>query len=180
MRGCHLWVIAVIVFTNAGACAAGDPAPSGGGDDDGNGNVDLCEIFDASIGPDAAPTHAGHAPDRVITQEIGNLNRFWASHVVAFAYGADLPEAMHNAVASPDGYIYYDPGFLEMYDAKQFSYAPSQSRLGESGPELDAVSVRETKAKAGVVENPGEVASHLHHVFPQEYRAWFRARGVDR
>jgi hypothetical protein len=39
--------------------------------------------------------------------------------------------------------------------------------------------VRETNAKAGVVKNPGEVATHRHHVFPQEYRAWFRARGVD-
>jgi hypothetical protein len=59
------------------------------------------------------------------------------------------------------------------------SFASESSWLGESGPELDTVSVRDTNAKAGVVENPGEVATRRHHVFPQEYRAWFRARGVD-
>jgi hypothetical protein len=59
------------------------------------------------------------------------------------------------------------------------SFASESSRLGESGPELDAVSVRETKANAGVVENPGEVATHQHHVFPQEFKRWFRDHGID-
>lgn len=61
------------------------------------------------------------------------------------------------------------------------SFAGEGSRLGESGPELDAIRVSSTKTKAGVVAEPGQVHTHQHHVFPQEqaYARWFRDRGID-
>lgn len=53
------------------------------------------------------------------------------------------------------------------------------SRLGDDGPEVQAVTARPNKSSAGVVAESGQVATHQHHVFPEEYRVWFRERGVD-
>jgi hypothetical protein len=58
-------------------------------------------------------------------------------------------------------------------------HGDAASRLGEDGPEVQAVTARPTKSSAGVVAEPGQVATDQHHVFPQKYRAWFRERGID-
>jgi len=56
------------------------------------------------------------------------------------------------------------------------SLASESSRLGESGPELDALSVR-SRRPAGVVDEAGQVHVDQHHVFPQQFVKWFRDRG---
>jgi hypothetical protein len=78
--------------------------------------------------------------------------------------------AMFDELSGADGYTH-------RADA---DFGGEASRLGESGPELDALKVSPTKTRAGVVENEGEVYTE-HHVFPKEsaYEKWFKDRGVD-
>jgi hypothetical protein len=59
------------------------------------------------------------------------------------------------------------------------SFAGEGSALGEGSPEAAAVQPRRSARDAGVVPNPGDVISDLHHVLPQAERKWFAARGVD-
>jgi hypothetical protein len=63
----------------------------------------------------------------------------------------------------------------------QTSFAGKGSKLGESGPEVEAIRTSRTKTKAGVVEHEGQVQTDQHHVFPQErvHADWFKDRGVD-
>ena len=82
---------------------------------------------------------------------------------------SDEIEAMFNNLDHGEAYSHPDAE----------SFAGESSRLGEDGPELDAVTIRRTRTEAGVVNEPGEVETHQHHVFPQEKAAWFKARGID-
>lgn len=79
--------------------------------------------------------------------------------------------AMFDELSTPEGYMH----------PAESDFAGEASRLGEGGPEVEAINVSSTKTKAGVVPAEGQVHTHQHHVFPKEpaYAKWFADRGID-
>jgi hypothetical protein len=99
---------------------------SGSGGSNGGSNLPACRTFQAMIVPPPAPAHLYLPPGPIVVQEMSNVDLFWGSRTQAVVYGPDQPSVMGNALSEPDGYIYYDPNFIAMLDARTFSYAPSQ------------------------------------------------------
>jgi hypothetical protein len=89
----------------------------------------LCPTYNAGISPPGPPQHLYGQPGSIVVQEMSNIGAFWNSSTQAIVYGPDQPNVANNALSEQDGYIYYDPAFLQMFDQETFSFAPSQMIL---------------------------------------------------